>query len=237
MATKICKKSVSDRNKKYLIVALLLGACTASIFLLLSVSDSATKTLNHIAQADSLIRRDLNIFNISGSQIRDRTIEVTDTYSRKVYDVRVPPGFSKTHLHQELHETFYGYGISAPAHVVFPDKDFHIQLVDNSTVFATIRVSTDPELSIMRSFGSILVAFDEKPPEKILQRVEALGEVIPIVLKIDDIDQTSEFSDDFQNELNNILIWLQGEDEENVIDMDSENSRSRAAQFSKSSGK
>jgi len=214
---------VSDRNKKYLIVALLLGACTASIFLLFSVSGSATKRLHNVAQADSLIRRDLNVFNIPDRQIRERTIQVTDSGIRKLYDVRVPPGFSKTHLHQEIHETFYEYGVTAPARVAFPQRDFHIHLLAENTIFASLKVSTDPDLNMIRSFGSILVAFDGKPSQEILRKMETLGEAIPIVLKIDDPGQTSELTDDLQNELNNILFWLQGENENNVVDTDSEN--------------
>lgn len=214
---------MSDRNKKYLIVALLLGACTASIFLLLSVPGSPTKNLHNVAQADSLIRRDLNVFNIPDRQIRERTIQVTESGIRKLYDVRVPPGFSKTHLHQEVHETFYEYGISAPARVTFPERDFHIQLLADNTIFATLRVSTDPDLNMVRSFGSILVAFDGKPSQEILRKMETLGDAIPIVLKIDDPGQTSELTDDLQNELSNILFWLQSENEDNVVDTDSEN--------------
>lgn len=214
---------MSDRNKKYLIVALLLGACTASIFLLLSVPGSATKNLHNVAQADSLIRRDLNVFNIPDRQIRERTIQVTESGIRKLYDVRVPPGFSKTHLHQEVHETFYEYGVTAPARVAFPQRDYHIHLLAENTIFATLRVSTDPDLNMVRSFGSILVAFDGKPSQEILRKMETLGEAIPIVLKIDDPGQTSELTDDLQNGLNNILFWLQSENEDNVVDTDSEN--------------
>lgn len=220
---KSCEKYVSDRNKKYLIVLLLLGACTTSIFLLLSASDSATKRLHSIAQADSLIRGDLNTFNISDRQVRDRSIQINATDTRKIYEVRVPPGFSKTHLHQEIHQTFYEYGIFVPAKVTFPEKNLNIQLLSNNTVFATIKLETDTDLTMVRSFGSILVAFDHAPSQEMLRRIEALGEAIPVVLKIEDMEQALEISDDFWKEHENILFWLQNEENGNVISSDSEN--------------
>lgn len=211
---------MSDRNKKYLIAALLLAACSTSMILLFSLSAVPAKKLGSMAQADSLIRSDLNTFNISRQQIRAQDIPVGESDSRKLYEVKLPPAFSKTQLHQEIHDTFYEFGINSPARVTFPEKDYHIYLMANSTIFATIRLETDSDLKLVRSFGSILVAFEEIPSAAILQQVAALGEAIPIVFKMEDLSQTAEMSDRTFQEYEEILLWLQ-DDEGNLVNGDS----------------
>lgn len=201
-------------------MALLLGACTLSIVLLLSLSDPSSKQLEGIAQADSLLRRDLTTFNISRQQVQEHTIQVNDSFSRRLYDIHLPPGFSKTHLHQEIHDTFYEYGVSAPARVIFPAKDVHIHLIQNNTIFATLRLETDSSLRLARSFGSILVALDHYPSQEMLQRIESLGESIPIVLKMQDLQDMEELPNDIRQGYEELLIWLQekeGDDSRSLL--------------------
>lgn len=212
---------MSERNKKYLIVLLLLGACLASTLLLIYSSASAIKSLSSIAEAGSLLRNDLETFNISESQIRERTIRIDSANIRKEYLVRVPPGFSKTQLHQEIAHTFSRYRIKTPAKVTFPEKDFSIYLLLDNTVFVTIRLQTDPDLVLTKSFGSILVAFESAPSQDILRKINAFGEPIPVVLMIEDPGQANELKNKLTANYPNILFWLRDEEGENIL---SENS-------------
>lgn len=207
---------MSERNKKYLIVFLLSGACLISIFLLIDSSGSAIKFLNSYAEADSLLKRNLQTFNISDNQINDRVVELDSLNRRKIYHVRVPAGFSKTQLHHEIHQTFFEYNVDAPAKVVFPEKDFHIQLIKNNTVFTTIKLQTDPDLVLQRSFGSILVAFDSQPSKEILKQVNALGEPIPVVLMLKDTEGAIDLYNELSKNYSNILFWLRDKEGDNI---------------------
>lgn len=208
---------MSERNKKYLIVILLSGACVSSIFLLLYSSNTAKKTLTSFAVADSLLRSDLETFNIPSRQIRERTISIDTSEVRKKYTVKVPPGFSKTQLHHEIQNTFYEYGIGIPAKVTFPEKDFSIHMVLNNTVFTTVVLQTDTDLELQRSFGSILVAFESLPSRNVLQKIGALGEPISVVMMIEDPEQASDFKEQLAATYTNLAFWLQDENGTNVL--------------------
>lgn len=208
---------MSEQNKKYLIVVLLMGACLASIFLLIYSSGTTVKTLNGMAEADSLLRNDFDTFNIADNQIKVRTIHIDSANIRKEYRVKVPPGFSKTQLHKEIHDTFLQYRVHSPAKVIFPEKDFNIHLIADNSVFMTVKLKTDPDLVMPRSYGSILVAFDSEPNKDILDRLNELGEPIPIVLMIEEGDLDT----DLLEQHSNIILWLKNEEGENIISKNS----------------
>ncbi|MDX1587150.1 MAG: hypothetical protein R3222_10405 [Balneolaceae bacterium] len=207
---------MSERNKKYLIVFLLFGTCLASAFLLLQSTGFTQKNLNTLAEADSLLKRNFSTFNISAKQVREDYIELDSVNKRKLYRVQVPEGFSKTQLHYEIHNTFQVYDVSSPTKVTFPEKDFHIHLMKNHTVFATVRLQTDPDLMLQRSFGSILVAFESEPSESQLQQVKALGEPISVVMMMDNTERISDFNNEQDGLLSNVMLWLKNENGENI---------------------
>ncbi len=184
--------------------------------MLIDSSGSAIKYLNGYAEADSLIKRNLQTFNISDNQVRKQVIELDSLNRRKVYRVRVPAGFSKTQLHHEIQQTFFEYNVDAPAKVVFPEKDFHIQLIKNNTVFTTIKLQTDPDLVLQRSFGSILVAFESEPSKEILKQVNALGEPIPVVLITEDTERVTDLYRELSEVYGDILFWLKNKDGDNI---------------------
>ena len=207
---------MSERNKKYLIVFLLFGTCLASAFLLVQSTGINNKTLSSLAEADSLLSRSFRTFNIAGSQIREDYIELDSVNKRKLYRVRVPEGFSKTQLHYEIHNTFQAYNVSSPTRVTFPEQDFHIHLLKNHTVFATVKLQTDPDLILQRSFGSILVAFESEPSESILEQIKAMGEPISIVMMIEDTERASDFTEMQEKLYPDIMLWLKDENGENI---------------------
>lgn len=207
---------MSERNKKYLIVFLLFGTCLASAFLLIQSSEFSSKNLTDLAEADSLLNGSFRTFNISGSQVREDYVVLDSVNERKLYRVRVPEGFSKTQLHYEIHNTFKDYSVSSPTRVIFPEKDFHIHLLKNNTVFATVKLQTDPDLVLQRSFGSILVAFESEPSESILEQIKAMGEPISIVMMMEDTKRASDLFDMQEALLSDIMLWLKNENGENI---------------------
>lgn len=207
---------MSERNKKYLIVFLLFGTCLASAFLLIQSSEFKSKNLTDLAEADSLLNRSFRTFNIAGSQIQEDYVELDAENKRKLYHVRVPEGFSKTQLHHEIHNTFSAYDVSSPTRVIFPEKDFHIHLLKNHTVFATVKLQTDPDLVLQRSFGSILVAFESEPSESILEQIRAMGEPISIVMMMEETKRAADLYDAQEGLLSDIMLWLKNENGENI---------------------
>ncbi|HKL19247.1 MAG TPA: hypothetical protein VJ905_09780 [Halalkalibaculum sp.] len=207
---------MSERNKKYLIVFLLFGTCLASAFLLVQSTGFTQKNLTSLAEADSLLNRSFRTFNITGSQIREDYIVLDSVNKRKLYRVRVPEGFSKTQLHFEIHNTFRAFNVSSPTRVIFPEKDYHIHLLKNRTVFATVKIQTDPDLVLQRSFGSILVAFESEPSESVLEQVKAMGEPISLVMMIEDTETASDFYEMQERLFSDIMLWLKNEEGENI---------------------
>ena len=207
---------MSERNKKYLIVFLLFGTCLASAFLLVQSTGLTQKNLSSLAEADSLLNRSFRTFNIAGNQVREDYVELDSANRRKVYRVRVPEGFSKTQLHYEIHTTFQEYDVSSPTRVVFPERDFHIHLLKNRTVFATVKLQTDPKLVLQRSFGSILVAFESEPSESILEQIKAMGEPISIVIMVEDLERISDLMEMQERIISDVMLWLKNENGENI---------------------
>ena len=71
---------------------------------------------------------------ISDDLYRRYDIEVDSTFSRTVYRVQVPPSFSKTMFHFELHQKLLPYQLNSPAKVILPEKDMNIYIVDRGTI-------------------------------------------------------------------------------------------------------
>lgn len=188
-----------------------------STFLLIYSSVPSVKYLNSFQEADSLLLNNFRTFNIAERQVRERVISLDSIYNRKEYRVNVPPGFSKTQLHYEIHHTFREYNVETPAKVVFPEKDLTIYLVLDNTVFYTIRLQTDPELVLERSYGSILVAFDSDPSQKLLEKISSFGEPIFPVLMIDNPLQANELKKQLNKTYPDIFFWLQNEEGDNPI--------------------
>ncbi|MGK7370547.1 MAG: hypothetical protein ACNS64_10055 [Candidatus Halalkalibacterium sp. M3_1C_030] len=207
---------MSDRNKKYFIVFLLFAACLASAFLLIDSSTLPNRSLNSLAEADSLLNRSFRTFNISEKQIREDIIELDSVNKRKLYRVKVPGAFSKTQLHYEIHNTFKAYNVNSPAKVIFPERDFHIHLLNDNTVFATVKLQTDPDLVLQRSFGSILIAFESEPSDSRLEQIRAMGEPISLVMMIEDLDRARDLYELQEKLYSEIMLWLKNENGENI---------------------
>ncbi|MDZ7715818.1 MAG: hypothetical protein U5J95_06350 [Balneolaceae bacterium] len=207
---------MKEKKKKRIIAALLLISCIISGFLLAYTSAPSSQSLTSFAKADSLILNDLYKFNVLDNQIRVQTITVDSNLSRKKYTINVPPGFSKTQLHNELNRTFYDYDVRTPADVIFPHKDFRIHLLYDQTVFRSITLTTDPELTLNRNFGSILVAFDKVPADELLDQVISFGEPISIALIVKNPMEANQLKSELQEKYPHVLFWLQDENGNNI---------------------
>ena len=207
---------MEEKKKKRIIAALLLTSCIVSAFLLAYTSAPVSRPLTSFSQSDSLIYNDLYKFNISDDQIRVQNVSVDSNLTRKKYTVNLAPEFSKTQLHNELHQTFYNYGVRTPADIIFPYQDFRIHLMYNGTVFRSITLATDPELTLNRNFGSILIAFNQVPSEDLLEKVISFGEPISIALVVKNPMEANELKTELIDQYPYVLFWLKDDSGNNI---------------------
>lgn len=200
---------MKEQKKKQLIAILLFVACIISGYLFINTPGAGVLKLQSLAQADTLIMEELDNFNIADDQIRVVTTRVDSNFSRKTYWVRVPPQFSKTQLHAELNKTFHQYSVSTPAKVIFPHKDINIHLQLNDTIIRTIKLQSDPSLTISKKRASLLLVFDDIPDGDLLSELKSLGEPFYLVLKVENPIQANQFRDELTRKYSRVIYWLQ----------------------------
>ncbi len=133
-------------NKKIILVVLLIFACVSSAYLLLSIPTTTPMRISSQEHLDEIIQQGLREQGIANEHYRVYSAVQDSFFTRKVYQIDTPPGFSKTSLHYELHKLLYEYGVQLPGKVQFPEQDLHLYVRVNGTIFRTIRVRTNPEL-------------------------------------------------------------------------------------------
>lgn len=208
---------MKEQKKKRIIALLLLISCTVSGFMLFTASYGTSEKFQSLAQADSLIEYELKSFSIHEQQIRRSSIEVDSTFSRAIYHIDLPAGFSKTQLHAELNRKFYPLGISTPARISFPDQQMQIHLKYKGTVFRTITLNTDPDLAYTRERASIIIAVDGFPDDELLNSLTSFGEPIPIVLSVSHPMEANELQKSLAGRYDRILFWLINDENEDLI--------------------
>lgn len=134
------------KSGKKIISALLLTACILSGIIFAFSPPYVPNKITTEVELDSLILLSLDDANIPSSQIRSSNVQIDTTFTRKIYRVKVPPSFSKTSFHIELHKLFFPIGLTTPSRIVFPEKDMNIYVVNKGTVFRSIRLITDQSL-------------------------------------------------------------------------------------------
>lgn len=135
------------KSPKKIITALLLGACILSGIIFVYTPTFVPIKVSTQAELDSLIQLSFEDVGLVSNQIRIYNIEIDTSFSRKVYRVRVPATFSKTSFHLELHKRLHPLGLTTPSRVVFPERDMNIYIENEGTVFRTIRLITDNEVT------------------------------------------------------------------------------------------
>lgn len=130
------------RSGKQLLTVLLLLACILSGIILAATPPYQSTRIKSAAELDSLIYLSFGDANFLNNQIRTYNIPIDTVFSRKVYRIQVPPSFSKTGFHVNLHHRMTPFGFDTPSRVVFPDRDMNIFLTYEGTVVRTIRLLT-----------------------------------------------------------------------------------------------
>jgi hypothetical protein len=173
----------SKTNLKKWVVTLLVVSCVTTLLLHFTYTPDQRDYFRNTTEIDSLITLNLDRFNIPGNQVRTNTIMLDTTATRKVYTVRVPPGFSKTQWHYELDKLFRPYQAATPARVLFPERHLRIHVMYGTNIVRTIQLQTDPNLRLYRDFASLIMKFDRPPSRGVLNQIEALGEPIHLAIR------------------------------------------------------
>ncbi len=98
---------------------------------------------------DSLVTSHFEKNPVIGNNYRTYRIDVDTNFTRTVYRVPVPPAFSKTMFHMNLHTSLQKYKIETPARVRFPERDMNIYIHQNGTIRSTIRlITTEPKVEV-----------------------------------------------------------------------------------------
>ena len=133
-------------NAKSILTILLLLSCLVTATILATVPSHTPSKIGLNNGLDSLINNHFEDHFIPKEDIRRFSIEVDTAFTRSVYRVNVPPSFSKTMFHFDLHRTLLNYDITTPARVLFPEQDMNIYIVDKGTVRSTIRLLTTKQI-------------------------------------------------------------------------------------------
>jgi hypothetical protein len=195
------------KQKKW-VVLLLIAACIFTGALLLTTEPLVVKKLERVSQIDSLITQTFDLMNISDRQVRRRTIQIDSVFSRQVYTVDLPRGFSKTQLHYEMDKVLRPYKIETPAKVIFPERDMHIHLLYRDTIHRSVILRTDTNLMMHRDLISLVVSFDRRPSNQVLDRIIALGEPIRVAVKAQNIVDNLEMMRELRRQYPQLDWWL-----------------------------
>lgn len=224
---------MKEQKKKRLIALLLFISCLISGYILLVAPGERAHQIHNLAQADSLIQKELSAFNISKQQIQISQTRVDSNFIRKTYHVGVPYQFSKTQFHAELNKRLFPYSIKVPARITFPQENMDIHLLHKNTVIRSISLQTDPDLAFNQNRISILVSFDGIPGKEPINQLKKLGEPIPIVLKITNAMQANEMKEKLESEYERIIFWLQNENGDDLIRVDQQTASNKLKQLQK----
>jgi hypothetical protein len=200
---------LADRGKKNVIIFLLVISCITCVFLISYLPATQSRHLKDIAQTDTLISRELSEFNIKPVQIQVHTLKVNNTFHRKIYDISLPPGFSKTYLHADLARKLDPYDVKTPARLHLSDSDMDIELYYQGTVIRTLKLKTDTAFNMHRNPGSILVYFDQKPTSRLINKFKTLGESLSFVFRVKTATQGRDWLDALNQKNLSVIYWIQ----------------------------
>ncbi len=130
------------KSGRKVLTILLLFACLLSAVILAYTPPYVPNKVNTEVELDSLIQLSFDEADLLRGQIRTFNVEIDSSFSRKVYRVEVPPSFSKTSFHLQLHQRLFPLGLNTPSKVIFPEEDMNIYVESKGTVFRTIRLIT-----------------------------------------------------------------------------------------------
>lgn len=130
------------QKKKYL-VWLLFFSCIASFVYFLKTEAPPVTQLRSADQLDSLITVTFNQHQLTPGRVRIRTVEIDSLFSRRIYTVNAPPGFSATSFHYSLNQNILPYQAKTAAQVQFPERNVRIHVLVNDKVHRSVFIQSE----------------------------------------------------------------------------------------------
>ncbi len=199
---------MSDKNKKLTVVVLLILSSVASGWLLFSHNPSGNKTLRSISEVDSLLQEHFNRFNINSREITQVHHTVDSGFTRKEYYLKVPPSFSQTQFHANLHRNLHTYDIRTPASVDMENQNMTIHLYYGEAVIRSLHLRMEPSLKQDKNPASILVVFNEAPSPAALQQLISFGEPIPLVFRVETALEAKQLKNTYSDRYAPLAFWF-----------------------------
>jgi hypothetical protein len=134
-------------SKKGWITLLLSVCCLAATTLHVQIEPGVAPVLQSPAQLDSLIAQTTYDFRVPADQVKTRIVSHDSLFQRKNYTVTVAPGFSKTTFHHHLSKRMTPIDVSIFGNVQFPERNLRLNILYNNTIYRTVTIQTDPELT------------------------------------------------------------------------------------------
>lgn len=175
--------TLNNRQKKAGIALLLAFSCLAGIVLFFSFDPPGQHPRSTVNELDSLIFDEFNLFNLQQHHINERTLEVDSLFTRKIYEVGLPAGLSRTFVHTELARRVSDAGWDTRGTVSFPERSIQMDIVKENTLIRTVQIEQDTTSRRMLNPASILVYFDHAPSQNQLNTLESYGEPVGVLLR------------------------------------------------------
>lgn len=135
-------------NKKGWVTLLLAVCCLMAATLHVQIEPGMEPILYSPLQLDSLITQTTYDFRVPGEQVHVQTVQHDSLFQRKNYMIDVSPHFSKTTFHHHLSTRLTPLNVTLFGEVQFPEKNLKLNLIYNNTVFRTIHIEAQPELTL-----------------------------------------------------------------------------------------
>jgi hypothetical protein len=127
---------MKNSSVKLLIV---LGLCVMVTGLLVAFLPVAPQnSFSDWEEMDNYLMRQIHDFGYKSNRVQSRSVQVHESFSRKVITVDIPPGFPQTVFHKQLADSLRQYGVRTYAVVHLPDPNLEIHVIVDDTVVRSI---------------------------------------------------------------------------------------------------
>lgn len=118
---------------------IILGLCVLTAGVLLALMPATTEnSFRNWEELDEFLLKQVHDFGYRSDRVRTRTIQVHETFSRKIITVDIPRNFPQTLFHKQLADSLRAYGATTYAVVHLPDPNLEIHVIIDGTVVRSL---------------------------------------------------------------------------------------------------
>lgn len=203
--------SLSELQRKKIIVGLLAGSCVVALIILLFHPSGRSNNLPGLALADSLIHQELTLFNVPDERIRTIEYPVNEDFTRKRFVVELPAQVSKTHLHAELHKQLQNWRVETIGYVDVPEDEMTVHMIYRDKIIRSLDLHTDPDFERIPHPAGLWVYFNRRPSVSHIEQIRRLDIPVGIVLRSDSRRTLTRWSGELPDDMSRVWIWYDDE--------------------------